>query len=173
MNSAHLHLIVNHLPVVGLLFGIALFAGARLRRSEDLARAALWTFVLTGLAGLVAYLTGSAAEETVEGLAGVSERLIERHEEAALLATVAAGVAGLIALTGLIGLRRGSAFPGWFNTAMLAGALVAGGLMARAANLGGEIRHPEIQGTALSEPGQEAGDGGNDARGEANADHDD
>ncbi|HXG44215.1 MAG TPA: hypothetical protein VNJ71_05575 [Gemmatimonadales bacterium] len=172
MNAAHLHLVVNHLPVAGLLFGIALFAAARIRRSEDLARAALWTFFLTGVAGLGAYLTGSGAEETVEGLAGVSERLVERHEEAALLATAAAGVAGLIALTGLIGLRRGSAFPGWFNAAMLAGALVAGGLMARAANLGGQIRHPEIQGTALAGPGEEAGGGEHDTGGDADEDDD-
>ncbi len=170
MNAAHLHLIVNHFPVVGLLFGILLFAAAGVRRSEDLGRAALWTFVLTGVAGIVAYLTGSGAEEAVEGLAGVSERFVERHEEAALLATAAAGVAGLIALTGLIGFRRGSAFPRWFNPAVLAAALVAGGLMARAANLGGQIRHPEIQGTAVSAAEQEGGDEGGEKGGEAGED---
>ncbi len=157
MNAAHLHLVVNHLPVLGVLFGLVLLAGGRFRRSEELTRAALWTFVFAGVAGLGAYLSGSGAEETVEGLAGVSERLVESHEEAALLATAAAGLTGVLALTALLGYRRGSAFPRWFNAAVLATALVAGGLMARAANLGGRIRHPEIQGAALSTTDTETG----------------
>jgi hypothetical protein len=34
MNSAHLHLMLNHIPVLGMGFGLALLGWALLRKSE-------------------------------------------------------------------------------------------------------------------------------------------
>lgn len=156
MNGAHLHLVLNHLPVLGVGFGLLLFLAARLRRSTDLTRAALVVFVLAAGAAGIAYLTGEPAEEAVEEIVGVSEAAIEGHEEAATVALALTGLLGLGALVGLVGFRRQALPPGWFTTAVLAGALVAGGAMAYTANLGGQIRHPEIAG-AVAMGGGEAG----------------
>lgn len=169
MNGAHLHLMINHLPVLGVGFGLLLLLAARWRRSAELTNAALVVFVLAAAAAGTAYLTGEPAEGAVEDLAAVTEASIEQHEEAATVALVLTGLLGAGALFGLIGFRRQPLPPGWFTGAALVGALVAGGSMAYTANLGGQIRHPEIT-TDVALGGQEGpGDergGGRDRAGE-------
>lgn len=154
MNGAHLHLLVNHVPVLGLFFGLALLVAALWRRSTELTRTSLVVFALTAVAAIVVYLTGEPAEDSVEGLAGVSRALIERHESAALAATIGVGVLGGVALVGLAGFRRLAAVPRWFTSSSLVLALATAGLMGWTANLGGQIRHTEIR------AGAPAGDGG-------------
>ena len=146
MNGAHLHLMLNHLPVLGVGFGLLLLLAARFRKSTDLTRAALVVFVLAAGAAGTAYLTGEPAEEAVEEVAAVTEQSIEQHEEAATVALVLTGLLGAGALLGLVGYRRQALPPAWFTGTALIGALVAGGAMAYTANLGGQIRHPEISG---------------------------
>jgi asparagine N-glycosylation enzyme membrane subunit Stt3 len=58
MNWAHIHLSLNHLPVVGTFFGVLLLLLALLRKSEELKRVSLGVFVLTALLALPVYFTG-------------------------------------------------------------------------------------------------------------------
>jgi uncharacterized membrane protein len=153
MNAAHLHLIMNHAPVFGVAFALVLLAVGRYRRSEDLTRAGLLTLVASAAAALAAMLTGDAAEDPVERLAGVSKAAIHAHEEAAELAAIVTYVAGALAL-GALGLRRRAARVAGRLSALAAVAAVAAFvLMARAANLGGQIRHAEITGAAMADAG--------------------
>ena len=92
------------------------------------------------------FLTGEPAEEVVEHLPGISEPAIGEHEEAAEVAAIVTGLAGLLGLWLLVARRGGRQAPTWLLAATFVVALVAAGLMARAANLGGYIRHPEIAG---------------------------
>lgn len=148
MNPAHLHLLINHVPVIGAVIGLALLAAAIVRRSDELARVTFWLYALLGAASLVVYLTGEPAEEAVERLAGVSESLIEQHEEAALVATIAMGAAGALALLATIVFRR-KAIPRGIVGGGLVVALLIIGLMGYTANLGGQIRHTEIRSGAV------------------------
>lgn len=152
MNGVHLHLLLNHAPVFGVFFALVLLAIGRLRRSDDLTRAGLLTLVISGLAAGAAMLTGEPAEHAVEHLAGVSKRAIHAHEEAAELAAVVTYGAAAAALAALV-LRRWAPAARHLTTLALVAALAAFGLMARTANLGGQIRHPEIvgNGTAAAE----------------------
>jgi hypothetical protein len=86
------------------------------------------------------YFTGEPAEELIEHLAGFSEPLVERHEEAALIATIGISILGLSAVAGLT-LRVGT----WYPKAVLLLTLVVAALMGWTANLGGQIRHSEIR----------------------------
>ncbi len=155
MNGAHLHLLLNHLPVLGTAFGLLLLLFALLRKSDEIKRVSLGVFVFTALSAGAAYLTGEPAEEAVEKLPGVAEALIGQHEDAALIALVVAGVTGGVALLGLILFRRAEKLPVWVVAAALVLALATGGLMARAANLGGQIRHPEIRADFNAQAGAE------------------
>lgn len=156
MNPAHTHLILNHIPVVGIGFGLLLLAYALIRKSDEMKRAGLGFMVLIAIAAVGAQLTGEPAEEAIEHLPGVVGSLIERHEESALLATIATGVVGAIALAGLIIARRSAKLLTAFTVGALAVSVVAGVLMARTANFGGEIRHPEIRANATAATGSEA-----------------
>lgn len=68
MNGAHLHLLLNHVPVVGVPLGLLLLIGAYLRRSEEWKRAALWTFVFLAIMTVPTYLTGPQAEHYLKSL---------------------------------------------------------------------------------------------------------
>lgn len=157
MSGAHLHLIVNHIPVLGAVFGLLLLAYGLVRRNDGVVRASLWTLAIVGLAGLMAYLTGEPAEEIVEELPGVSEAILERHEEAALLATIGGGIVGLAALAGLL-LHRARPVASAFSAVMLLLTLGLFGGMAWTANLGGQIRHGEIRGGQTAQAGANADD---------------
>lgn len=152
MNWAHVHLMLNHLPVLGTIFGLLLLGWAALRRSEMLQRAALATFVLTGLAAIPVFLTGEPAEKVVEHLAGTAEQAIEAHEEAALVALIAVEALGALALTTLV-LFRKRGVPRPLVGAALVCALATAGWMAQTANLGGRIRHAELRSTATPPQG--------------------
>jgi uncharacterized membrane protein len=144
MNGAHLHLMLNHLPVLGTVFGLLLLAYGLIRKKPDLLKLSLGVFVLAALAAGAAYLTGEQAEEVVEHLAGISEAIIEPHEEAAWIALLGAGVLGLLALGGLIWFRQRDVSK-MFSVATLVLALAVSGWMVYTANLGGKISHPEIR----------------------------
>ena len=149
MDPAHLHLIVNHVPILGTLFALVLGAYGAARRQPDVVRAALLALVVVGVASVVATRSGEGAEEVVEDLPGVSERVIHEHEEAAEVANYAAIALSILAL-GVLVWRRRQPDVGLAPTAvLLVGTALVFGLMARAGNLGGQIRHTEIRdGTA-------------------------
>ncbi len=153
MNWAHVHLIVNHLPVILVPTSIALLVFARARRSAEVTNAGLVLLVVTSLIGGGVFLTGEPAEHAVEGVAGITEASIEAHEDAALAAALATGLAGVLALATLVVSRTRPA-PAGLLIATVVVALAASGLMARAANLGGLIRHSEIAGNTLTSDAQ-------------------
>jgi hypothetical protein len=95
MNGAQLHLMLNHLPVMGTLFSLLLLAWSLIRRSAEIQKLALGVALLAGLSSVPAYLTGEPAEEVIEHMAGVDEAYIEEHESMgkfALWCGVALGV---------------------------------------------------------------------------------
>jgi len=143
MNWPHVHLLLNHVPVLGTIFGLALLAWGLVRRNSTLERAALVTFVLIALAAIPAYFTGGAAEESVGHIAGMSDSAIEAHEEVALLALIGIELLGAVALGTLLLAR--SRFAILLTRSVLALALTTTALMTWTANLGGRIRHSELQ----------------------------
>ena len=145
MSWAHIHLALNHVPVIGLLIALLLLAVATLRRSTELTRISYSLLVLLAATAMVVYLTGEPAEELIENLPGFSEALVEQHEEVALIATIGIVVLGLVALVGLIRFRARRIAPAWYGRGVLLLALLMGGVMVWTANLGGQIRHSEIR----------------------------
>ena len=155
MNAPHVHLIVSHLPIAGILVAVILLF-VSLRPASPFRRAALVATLLVALVGPIAWFSGQAAEESIENRAGMDETRIERHEDLALVALVGLEIAGAIALAGLLVHRR-RLVPGSLLVVLLVVDLGAAVLLSRAATLGGEISHPEIRsGAAL--PAAEGGE---------------
>ena len=154
MNWAHVHLMLNHLPLHGAIAGTVLLGLSIAMKRQAVARAGFVVIVVTAILAGAVYWTGEPTEELVESLPGVSESFIERHEEMALVAAIAAAAVGLFALYGLVALRRGGA-PLIVGIAFLL-SLLPFGAMAYTAYLGGQIRHSEIR--------SDAGETGNGAR---------
>ena len=143
MNWAHLHLLLNHIPVLGTLFGLALLVWGAFRHNDSIQRAALGAFLIVALVAIPVFLTGEPSEQAVEQLAGTAEGAIETHQDAAVLSLIAVEALGLIGLVGLV-IRR-TRFTRLVTPAALVFAIITAGLMARTANLGGRIRHSELR----------------------------
>jgi uncharacterized membrane protein len=157
MSAVHIHLLLNHIPVIGVLIGLVVFALGVWRRNDSWIRLALGLFAAVALVALATMLTGEAAEEAVENLPGVSESYISSHEDAAKLASIGAYLLGAVSLAVLV-VRRRQPLTRAVSIMVLPFALLVTGLMAYTANLGGQIRHPEIRGEALAGPNVEQGE---------------
>jgi uncharacterized membrane protein len=149
MNLAHIHLLVNHFPTVGTIIALGLFLVARVSKSADLSLASLVLFVLISLITIPTYMSGNAAEEMLRGRAGVSFAAIVAHRNAAQLAVVFMELTGVVSWFGLWKFRRHSKFGRGTLPAVLLLSLVTLGVAGYAANLGGGIRHPEIEDTGV------------------------
>lgn len=160
MNGAQLHLLVNHVPVLGVAFAAALTAAGFVRRSEELKRAGLAAFVLAGLAALPAYWSGEGAEEAVEHLPGVLDPLIHAHEEAAEKALAGALVLAAAASAALIHDRKTRSAAARWAAPVLALSLPVLALLGYAAHLGGLVRHTELRSdpAPISEPSSDGRD---------------
>ncbi len=141
MNDAHLHLIIAHLPIVGIpICAIALGVGL-VRNNPDLKMIGRIGLLIFSLSGIAVFLTGEGAEEIVEHLSGVAEHDVEVHEEAAEKVII-----GLYALAGLSLVSlvfKGSLQK--IQPLILLLSLVVSGMLVWTANLGGVIRHTEIK----------------------------
>ncbi|PYR84011.1 MAG: hypothetical protein DMG19_17725, partial [Acidobacteria bacterium] len=125
MNLAHLHLILNHIPIIGTIIGLGLFIVSLVGNTDDLKRASLMVFAGVALLALPTFFSGVGAQGAIRKDAAV----------------------GALALVGLW--RRDRLFTGkpWSSNlaVILCFSIVTAGLMARVGATGGDIRHPEIR----------------------------
>jgi FtsH-binding integral membrane protein len=145
MNWPHVHLVLNHIPVIGTGFVIMLFLAAWRMKSRDVTTVALVGCILVALCTVPVFLTGEPAADAVKGMAHVTDDLIHAHEEAAVPAFVAILIAGALSGLALWNFRRRGSAHKWLLATLIVVLLVTAGLMVRAANLGGRVQHQEIR----------------------------
>jgi len=144
-NWAHVHLMINHFPVVGTMGTILLFLYGAVRKSKEIVVASLGLFVLLALVTIPVFLTGEKAEDVVKNLPGVTEDYIGRHEEMASYALAMMEILGAAALLGLFWVHRTGSTPKWLIVLVLVLSLITAVSMGITANFGGQIRHTEIR----------------------------
>ena len=150
MSGAHWHLILNHIPVIGIYFGLFILIVGLLKKSDFIKKLALWLLLILALIALPAYFTGEAAEEVAEKMPFTSEEVLESHEWAGQLSLMACVVIGLLVLLAFLMLIFGGKLSGPLLIIILILAIITAGLTAWTANLGGKIRRPELRGETVS-----------------------
>ncbi len=146
MNAPHWHLALNHLPVVGVFLVLALLAYALVCGRGELYGVCLGALVFLALATVPVFFTGRGADDAMMDIAEVDDKLVHIHEAAATVAFIGIGALGAVAVVVLWMGRKLSHISRGAAALVLVLTLVESFLMARAANLGGNIRHPEIRG---------------------------
>jgi uncharacterized membrane protein len=158
MNDAHYHLVINHFPIIGTIFGVGiLIAGLVLKRTV-LQQAAFVLFIISALTGFLAMYTGEGAEELVENLAGVGNNIIHEHEELAEKLAVVLYALGALSLTTLFLQVKNNGFAKIATYITLSVALVAVVLGKEVGTSGGEVRHTEIRTTSTGSTVQQTVD---------------
>ena len=149
-NLAHIHLVMNHVPTVGGVIALGLLIVAFIRRDEPLKLVGLEVLFAIAVLTLPVYMTGVAAFQTLRNQPGISDTTIHLHQDVALFGFIWMEFAGFIGWVALWQARRRGRAAAGMVAAATALTIVALVVMSRAANLGGDIRHPEIGGAVVT-----------------------
>lgn len=154
MNWTHLHLALNHVPVLGVPFVTLLLAwGWGFRKPEVIRVAVLWTLGIAG-ASIAIKFTGDWASSVEPSRFLPVQEILERHEKSADQATTGVFLWGLAAAVATWLGRGARPVPAAALGALLALGFATCLLLARTANLGGQLSHPQIRdGAAVVAPG--------------------
>jgi formate hydrogenlyase subunit 3/multisubunit Na+/H+ antiporter MnhD subunit len=145
MDAAHLHLLLNHIPILGTIFGLLLLIYGMWRNSDQIKRASLGAFILTALVTIPVYLSGDGAADIVGSLPGVSIDIIRQHDDSAGITLIAIEILGAVSLVSLWISRRLLELKRWMTLSALLLAVISSGLGAWTGNLGGQVHHPEVR----------------------------
>ncbi len=145
MNAAHWHLLLNHVPVLGILFSALLLAVAIWLKNAQFQRVSLVFLLCCALASVPVYLTGEAAEGIVEKLPEASEEIIEAHERMGTTTLIVMQLLALASAVVLFAWRKAAEPSRRAVFAVLLFALLSAALAGYTANLGGQVRHSEIR----------------------------
>jgi len=144
-NVAHLHIAINHIPVILIPAALVILAVGVWRRSEAVFRTGIvvaWVGVASGLA---TYLTGDPAADLVMATEKAQEKTLDpivgEHDASAAWAL---GSAVLVAVAGVWAWRR-KGLGREVTVPLLVLTALSTAILGRTALLGGRIRHPEAR----------------------------
>lgn len=146
MDAGHIHLMINHFPVIGTFFGLILYGIGFLRKNKVLEKAGLFTFLGIALISIPTYFSGLMAHETIEKMAGTSKKAVHEHQEMAETALFLMAGLAIASLTLLVVMWRSkNNKTGLMKGIVLVLALITFTFMSLVDNLGGKIRRPELR----------------------------
>lgn len=155
MDGLQLHLLTNHLPIVGTFAALLVVLVGMLRRSDAAISTGLIVYAVMALMAVPAYLSGEEAEERVEQIAGINEGAIHEHEEMAEVTLWLTVISGLLALGAVIAHHRNMKISSKLALAFVIIAIAATAQAALTGHEGGKIRRPDLGGAVQAASGTE------------------
>ncbi|PWA08947.1 hypothetical protein [Flavobacterium laiguense] len=145
MNDAHLHMVVNHFPIIGTIFGFGILITGLILKNKTLQNASYALFVVAAIFAVISMGTGEGAEELVEDMPNIGKEIIHEHEELAEKLAVLLYVLGGLSLVGMY-LNFKNHSKAKLLSFLILGIATAGlFLIQKVGTSGGEIRHTEIR----------------------------
>lgn len=146
MTAPFTHIVIVHLPVVGLIFTLAVTLLGLFFDDRRLILIGCAFTVCCAIGAAVAYGSGPPAFDQVRGgFDKTTVALAEQHAIVGRAAFIGAILAGVVALQGLLRTAADDGPSPWLVRGLAALLIVVAGLMAWTAHLGGGIRHPEAR----------------------------
>lgn len=161
MNDAHLHMVVNHFPIIGTIFGLGILVTGMFMKNNSVKNTAYILFVVAAIFAAFSMGTGEGAEELVEDMPNIGHQIIHEHEEIAEKFAIILYATGFFGLVSLFASYKKHRFATIFSYITLALALVAGVISKSVGTTGGEIRHTEIRANFVPTTGAEQNVSGN------------
>lgn len=144
MDWAHIHIALNHFPIILAVIGAAAATLATIAPRRGTWMYAAASLTLAGLTVIPTYFTGEPAEKVLNRPWYITRDSIHNHESSALISAVLVGVVALIAAYAwrrMVRYPRESSLPGALRGAVLVGSIIASAHIAYTALLGGRILH--------------------------------
>lgn len=154
MNAPHIHLLINHLPIFGLIIGISVIISGLFAKKQLISLVGLWIVLISGISSYPTMYSGGASEHFLEENAGkynLNGDTIHEHEEAAELAFWPCIVTGVLAGLGLFAHKKDHKHAQKVEFLVVFLGIISISLVARAGLTGGQIRHPEISNCCSAE----------------------
>ena len=145
MNEAHLHLVVNHFPIIGTILGFGILLVGVISKNNSVKNTAYCLFILGAVFAFSSMATGEGAEEMVEDMPSIGHKIIHEHEEMAEKLAVVLYLLGLVSIAGLYTNFKNHSKAILVSFLALAIATVGIFLGQQTGTTGGEIRHTEIR----------------------------
>ena len=145
MNDAHLHMVVNHFPIIGTIFGLGILIFGIFLKNNSLKNTAYFLFIIAAVFGFLSMNTGEGAEEIVEDFPNIGKKIIHEHEEIAEKLALVLYALGLVSIIGLYLTIKNQAKANLVSYLAVIIAVVAVFLGKQVGTSGGEIRHTEIR----------------------------
>jgi len=145
MNDAHLHMLVNHFPIIGTIFGLGILIAGIFTKNNTIKNVSYSVFIIAALFTLASMSTGEGAEELVEDMPGVGHHIIHEHEEIAEKFALVAYALGVVSIIGLYTNIKNHSKAKLLSFLTLIIAVVAVILAKSVGTSGGEVRHTEIR----------------------------
>jgi hypothetical protein len=138
------HLVLNHVPLVGLLFGLVFFLAGLKRSSQAALLAGLRIFVAMSIVVVLVAGSGLVAANALADATWLDSEALIRHRLAGLITlTVIVGLGGFSG-TMLLASRNTPTFRARAKTAVLLLAIAGLGSSLWTAYLGSALRHSEL-----------------------------
>ena len=145
MNDAHLHMVFNHFPIIGTIFGLGILVTGLFIKNTTLKNTAYVLFIIAAIFSFASMNTGEGAEELVEDMPTIGKKIIHEHEELAEKFAILMYTLGGMSILGLFVNIKNHSKANLISIIVLIIALVASVLSKNVGTSGGEIRHTEIR----------------------------
>ncbi|MFV8465260.1 hypothetical protein [Flavobacterium sp. LB1P62] len=145
MNDAHLHMVVNHFPIIGTILGLGVLIAGIILKNNSVINTAYALFIVAALFALASMATGEGAEEMVEDMPNIGKRIIHEHEEIAEKLAIVLYLLGAISILGLVLNIKNHSKTKFISFVAAIVAIVSVYLTTLVGTSGGEIRHTEIR----------------------------
>lgn len=155
MNDAHLHLIVNHFPIIGTILGLGILITGIILKNNTVKSTAYVLFIVAAIFAAFSMGTGEGAEELVEDMPSVGKQIIHEHEEMAEKLAIVLYVLGVISIAGLFLNYKKLASAKLVSFVALIIAIVGVFFAQQTGTTGGEVRHTEIRANSVPIAGGE------------------
>jgi uncharacterized membrane protein len=152
MNDAHLHMVVNHFPIIGTILGLGILVAGIIFKNNAVKSTAYGLFVVAAVFAAFSMGTGEGAEEIAEKLPSVTDQVIHEHEEMAEKLALVLYALGLVSLIGLYLNFKNHAKANLISYLVVVISVVGVFLAQQTGTTGGEIRHTEIRANATQTP---------------------
>jgi uncharacterized membrane protein len=145
MNEAHLHMVVNHFPIIGTILAIGILIAGLLSKNRSIINTSYVLFVIGAIFGILSMNTGEGAEELVEDMPGIGWKIIHEHEELAEKMALLLDVLGVLSLVGFYFQYKKNAKEKLVSYIILLIGIASLFVIQKVGTSGGEIRHTEIR----------------------------
>ena len=148
MNDAHLHLVVNHFPIIGAILGLGILITGIVLKNNSVKNTAYSLFIVAAIFAALSMGTGEGAEEMVEDMPSIGKHIIHEHEEMAEKLAIVLYLLGLISIVGIFTNMKNKPKANLVSYLAVTIGAVAVFLALQTGTTGGEIRHTEIRANA-------------------------